>query len=120
MNRTVQVVEKNAIYLPNPPVVVNATTKTDVMKDRTQDRREFLARFIQNVGANSSFLNVGADCDSNTNYTVSLAAGQQFVVQSCQRVSAYSTAGTTFAITEIVRDDLNQQEQYYRGSNLIP
>jgi hypothetical protein len=120
MNRTIGVIEKNAIYITTPPIVVAANANTLVMKDRTSDRREFLARFIQNVGTNASFINVGADCDGTTNYIISLAAGQQFALQSCQRVNAFSVAGTTFAIIEIVTDDFTQQEQYYRGGNLIP
>ena len=118
MIRVANTTEKNAIILPQAIIAVTAATSTEVLFSISNRTEEFLGRYIQNVGANACYVNIGADCNP-TNFIAILApsgtldangygSGQQFDCSNTgQRVTIYSLSGTTIARYLIRRDDID-------------
>lgn len=112
-------VESNVIAVPQAPIVVKATTSTQVLPSLVGDKVEYAGRYIQNVGANACYYNVGGTCSPQQFSGIMSAgavldtngfgSGQQFDASNTgDSVTIYSVLGTTIAITLLRRNDMNQ------------
>ena len=112
-------VEKNVVNVPFPPVVLAANVAKDVLADISTINGEFAGRYIQNVGQGIVYYAIGHTCDvSNFNGILAGApsvdangfgAGQQIDISNVgQKISCFSVAGSTVAITLLKRNDLAQ------------
>ncbi len=106
--RTVNVLEKDLYNLPTPPVALVANTPKDVLANSQTTSDEIVSIQLFNAGANPAYYAYGRDCDAVGNYNAFLAAGQMLDVQTRERVSMMSVAGTTISITIIRRRDMVQ------------
>lgn len=110
------------------PIVVPALTITDVIPDQTGAAfpQEIAGRFIQNVGSGILLYAIGSDCNPN-NFNGVLAAaatvdsnglgqgGQVDVSEHRLRISVYSVAGTTVAVTILNRTDEGSMSSFIKG-----
>lgn len=103
--RVLSVISKKDVDMSLPPVVLAPATSTDVFDSWMNKKEELVIRELFNNGANPALYRYGGTCDV-TNYNGVLVAGQMLEVPVAQRVSMYSTGGTTIARTQIKRDDL--------------
>lgn len=111
--RSVNLCEKCVASIPSLPIVVATNTSTVVLQDIRTDRREYMGRYIQNVGANNAYYSFDSDASPAT-YNGILQGGatmQQLDVSNFPGVvKVYATGGTTIAVTLLVRND-NAQGQ---------
>lgn len=118
--RVVNVTEKNVYPEPCKVTVVPAATATDVIDRIDNQRGEWAGRYIQNTGANPCFYAFGQDCTA-TQYHGLLAASQQLDCSNHgQRVSIYSTLGTTIAPTLLRRIDNYTWNNIATGAMSMP
>lgn len=110
------------------PVVVAANKSVDIIPDQTGYNfpQEIAGRYIQNVGSGILLYAFGADCNPN-NFNGVLAAaatvdsnglgqgGQVDCSEHRLRVSVYSVAGTTVAVTILSRNDDGSMNSFIKG-----
>ena len=115
MLRTINVAERNIYPGVFAPVTVSANTSTTVIPDQTLTKMtEIASRYIQNVGSNNMYYALGYTASASA-YNGILQPYQQLdVSQHRLSVSAFSTGGTTVAITVLYRNDID------RNMSLIP
>lgn len=104
MIRTVGIIERSVLDKSLPPIVLVANVAADIIADSLADEEELAGIQLYNAGVNPAYYAYGRDC-SAANYNAILAAGQMLDVQTRQRVSMLSVAGTTIGITYLIRGD---------------
>ena len=102
--RTAPALERNVVNLPMQPVVLAAGQVQDVLPDvRATTQDEVVYREVCNVGNANAYFALGRTADPQGNYNGILVPYQAYSVGSLERVSVYSPAGTTIALTILVR-----------------
>ena len=112
-------VERNVSCAGSIPIKIPAATAVDVLVDVSGIAQEYAGRYVQNIGPNSCYYAFGNDCSPAALNGVllpatavdanNLGAGQQVDCSNHgARVSVYSVAGTTVAVTILRRNDLAQ------------
>ena len=125
MIRVANVAERNITPNGGKPVVVPVATATDVIPDQTKGQPivEIMYRSIMNVGSNPLYYALGQDASPANFHGILAGAGQvdangfgqgsSLDVSNCRlRLSVYSTAGTTVAVTILYRNDGTSQSAY--------
>lgn len=113
MLRVAGVVEKNTLIYPPSVITVAAATATEVLPV-INPRQEYVARYIQNVGANRAYYSWGITtpaggpiCNNIDMFHGYLEAGQQLDCSAHGfNVNVYSVLGTTISTTVVIRNDL--------------
>jgi len=113
MVRVAGVVEKNTLIYPPNVITVAAATATQIF-DVINPRQEYVARYIQNVGANRAYYSWGITnvagapvCNNIDMFHGYIEAGQQLDCSAHGwNVNVYSVAGTTISTTVVIRNDL--------------
>ncbi len=114
MVRVASVVERNTT-VDAPNVIVVAAATATLIFPPCLTRTEYVARYIQNVGANRAYYSFGTYgatvndpvCDNVAAFHGYLDAGQQLDCSAhASVVCVYSVAGTTISTTSIRRNSM--------------
>ena len=97
--RTIPVGAKNLAHDPATVINVPTNTSTALLPDESKNFGLIEYRTIQNIGGNNLYYTVNGDCNGAADCSGMLATGAQLDCSHYQRVTGFSTGGTTVAIT---------------------
>jgi hypothetical protein len=97
--RTISVGAKRLAHDPATVVTVATNTSTPLLPDESQNYGLIEYRTIQNIGGNNLYYTVNGDCNGAADCSGYLVPGAQLDCSHYQRVTGYSTGGTTVAVT---------------------
>jgi hypothetical protein len=98
MTITVGICEKNIVPILASPQAIAAGVAADVIPNNMNNFESFAYINVQNAGANDCYYAFGQDCSAVAYHGV-LAPYSSVPVPAPCRVSVYSAAGTTIAVT---------------------
>ena len=107
ITKVIGIAERTLTANPATPVTLVAATATDVIPDQTVEPRklEIVNRYIQNVGADPVYYAFGQNAGPNNYHGILPQYAQADASSHRLRVSCYSTAGSTVAVTIIYRNE---------------